>query len=355
VDGTETRRLLDTDNAAVLTSSGHLPFTRQGTLYAQRFDPIERELVGPAVVLPEQVAVDTTVYRPALTASAVGSIAYRSASSTEQRQFAWFDRSGNVASTVGDPLGGVLSPSLSADQRQVVFSRNENGNQDIWRLDIASGEVTRLTFDTGIDFVPLWSPNGERIVFNSARDGAFDLYEKLASGAGTEQRLLATAQTKYPLDWSPDGRVLLYASNDPQASYDIWALPLDGARTPFAVVQTPFEERDAQFSPDGAWIAYQSNESGRLEIYVQAFPGPGGRAGRSQGRAARKCAGGRTGGSCSFSHSTGRSWPCPFVQPRPKLPSRPARPSRCSARASGAACRRRTASNTWSPRTASDF
>ena len=84
------------------------------------------------------------------------------------------------------------------------------------------------------------------------------------------------------MDWSPDGRFVLYRYNSIQASlpstsstgWDIWALPLDGDRKPFPVVQTNFEERDGQFSPDGKWIAYQSNESGRFEIYVQPFPGP---------------------------------------------------------------------------------
>ena len=80
------------------------------------------------------------------------------------------------------------------------------------------------------------------------------------------------------MDWSPDGRFLLYRSIDPKTGSDIWALPLDGDRKPFPVVQTNFDERDGQFSPDGKWIAYQSNESGRFEIYVQPFPGPGGKS-----------------------------------------------------------------------------
>src|SRR5262249_25337741 len=113
-----------------------------------------------------------------------------------------------------------------------------------------------------------------------------------STGEGAEELLLASPQLKVATDWSRDGRFLLYRSLDPNLSYDIWALPMSGAnasptgrghqeiagdRKPFPVVQTNFDERDAQFAPDGKWIAYQSHESGRFEIYVQSFPGPGGK------------------------------------------------------------------------------
>ena len=96
-------------------------------------------------------------------------------------------------------------------------------------------------------------------------------FQKQANGGGNEELLLSTPQMKIVQDWSFDGRFLLYVSFDPTMSRDIWALPLDGDRKPFAVVRTDFEERDAQFSPDGKWIAYHSNESGRFEVYVQPF------------------------------------------------------------------------------------
>ena len=86
----------------------------------------------------------------------------------------------------------------------------------------------------------------------------------------------ASSDQKWPADWSPDGRVILYNDRDAKTETDLWALPLTGDRKPFPVVQTPFEEDEGQFSPDGRWIAYRSNRSGRDEIYVQAFPGPAG-------------------------------------------------------------------------------
>jgi dipeptidyl aminopeptidase/acylaminoacyl peptidase len=78
-----------------------------------------------------------------------------------------------------------------------------------------------------------------------------------------------------PTDWSRDGRYLLFTSRDPKGGTDIWALTMDGSSKAFPVVQTAFEEQSAQFSPDAKWIAYQSDESGRSEVYVRRFPGPG--------------------------------------------------------------------------------
>jgi Tol biopolymer transport system component len=105
------------------------------------------------------------------------------------------------------------------------------------------------------------------------KSGASDLYQKSATGAGSEDLLLTTAQRKTPADWSPDGRFLLYRSLDPKTSLDLWVLPLEGDRKPFPLVQTNFDEPTGQFSPDGNWIAYESNESERYEVYVRPFSG----------------------------------------------------------------------------------
>jgi Tol biopolymer transport system component len=157
----------------------------------------------------------------------------------------------------------------------VAVQRSIGGNTDIWLIELGRGVAIRFTSDPGPDIAPIWSPDGDRIVFSSlGKGGVFDLYQKLVTGTAS-QEVLTTAQSKQATDWSRDGRFLLYRSNDPKMDWDLWALPIDGDRQPFPVVRTKFEERDGQLSPDGKWIAYQSNESGRFEIYVQPFPGPG--------------------------------------------------------------------------------
>jgi hypothetical protein len=132
-----------------------------------------------------------------------------------------------------------------------------------------------LTFDAAVDDFPLWSPDGRSIVFTSNRKGAFDLYRKSTTGEGGDELLMSAANFKSACDGSRDGRFLLFRMTSPETGYDLWALPLGGDSKPIPLARTNAEERDGQFSPNGRWVAYQSNESGRFEIYVQPFPGPG--------------------------------------------------------------------------------
>src|SRR5690606_17894858 len=121
-------------------------------------------------------------------------------------------------------------------------------------------------------------PEGDRLIYSSLHDGVLELFEQPLDG--DRALLLRTGQPKQITDWSRDGRHILFrtvATDSPAVDMDVWALPLDGDRTPIAIVRTPFVERDARFSPDASWISYQSNESGRPEVYVQAFAGGGGR------------------------------------------------------------------------------
>jgi serine/threonine protein kinase/Tol biopolymer transport system component len=270
--GLEPRRLLDSVAGAVYASSGHLLFVRQRTLFAQAFDPVRLELAGNPIAVAEH---STDCACLGLSVSDTGSIAYRTTATAPERQFVWFDRSGNKIGTVGSP-SNMASPSLSPDGQRVVGYRGNpvDGNVDIWVLDTKRGASTRFTTDVGDDVAPVWSPHGDRILFSSNRSGTHNLYAKSANAGGNEELMLDTTQEKIAVDWSRDGRFVLFDNHDAQSSMDIWAFPLDGSRKPFPVVRTNFDELRGQFSPDGHWIAYQSDESGRDEIYVQHFPGP---------------------------------------------------------------------------------
>src|SRR5262249_34448227 len=148
-------------------------------------------------------------------------------------------------------------------------SRVVQGNPDVWLMDTVRGVPTRFTFDSNVDGMPLWSPDGNWIVFRSSRLGTFDIFRKPSTGAVEEEVLLQSKTVKTPLDWSPDGKFLLFYDTDPKSGLDLWVLPMTGDRKPFPFVKTQYDERNAQFSPDGRWVAYQSSESGRFEIYVQ--------------------------------------------------------------------------------------
>ena len=266
-----TRRLLEADTGGVSGPSDVILFTRRNTAFAQRVERSRMELVGEATPIAENVAVNqfANSLHAGLSASASGPVVYRAGQAAPRQpiQFGWFDRSGKKILDVGDPLPMVLNAALAPDEQRITaFIAG-----DIWILDTRRARAfSRFTFDRTVEFTSIWSPDATRLAISSNRAGQYDLYEKSASGAGTDRELLVTKQHKDGTDWSPDGAFLLYRSFDPRRAYDILALRLEDRKS-FPLVQTDADERNAQFSPDGKWIAYQSNESGRFEIWVQPF------------------------------------------------------------------------------------
>ena len=276
IDGGETRRLLASNSPAVYAPSGQLLFIRQDTLFAQDFDPVRLELTGDPY----------TVARGAgrVSASAGGAVAYRPGGGMgpmAPRHLIWFDRSGREIENAGDPVhSGWTTPEMSPDGRRVAMYRTVSGNSDVWLFDLRRRVLSKLTFGGGVN--PIWSPDGSRIVFSSNRTGVMDLWETSATGVEREAPLPATGpgkgQGKGAANFSRDGRFVLYNTVTDNTLADIWALPMAGDRTPFPVVETKATEHHGQFSPDGKWIAYQSDESGREEVYLHPFPGPGARS-----------------------------------------------------------------------------
>jgi len=275
LDGGSSKGLANADAAAVVSPSGFLLFLRQTALFAQAFDFKRLELSGNPFPVAEQAAFDVLTFAPGFSATS-GIVAYRSGPGGVGRQLTWLDRSGKSVGTIGAiDNAGLTSVEPSPDGKRIAVYRTVNGNQDVWLIDTSRGVPTRFTFDAASDRLPVWSPDGSRFVFNSNRRGVFNLFWKSSSGAGADELLLESDQNKVTTDWSPDGRFLLFRSLDPQTGYDLLVLPISGDKKPFPFLKTFFDERDGQFSPDGKWVAYQSNESGRFEIYVQPFPGPG--------------------------------------------------------------------------------
>jgi Tol biopolymer transport system component len=209
----------------------------------------------------------------ALSLSRDGLIAYRTAASSNRRQFVWVDRSGKVLRPVGAPdESRVWSPQLSPDGTQVAMHRSSGGNVDLYVLDLRRGLLNRVTSDPVNELQPIWSPDGARFAFAAFHEGAFQL----------RLRTIATRQEEslqiygFPVDWSSKGNFLLYASNaDPRdnsgaiaGNSRLSAIAVD-ERKPILVTEG---SRRGQFSPDGKWVAFESAESGEMEVYVQAFP-----------------------------------------------------------------------------------
>jgi len=139
------------------------------------------------------------------------------------------------------------------------------------------GSVTRLTFDDSHhNGSPVWSPDGNRIVYSAIEKGKWGLYQVLSSGSGTEELLYESETLKAPMSWSPDGKSNVFWVQYPRTGGDLWVLSLEDKKAE-PLINSPFNETHGQISPDGKWIAYTSNSTGRNEIYVQPFPSGSGR------------------------------------------------------------------------------
>ena len=277
LDSPASKRLAAADTSAEFMQPNWLLFLRQGTLLAQHVDLARGELTGEPMTVADHVAFNPGLSVGAFSVSSAGSIAYRTGNAAIT-QFTWFDRLGRAVGTVGQPdANGLLCPTLSpTDGHRVVAYRTIQNNIDLWLFD--AGRMMKLTFDTGRDMYPVWSPDGSRIVFaKDANKGSLSLYQTSASGAGPEELLLASSGNALtPQSWSRDGKFLLYLERDPETGGDLWVLPMDGKEKPSVFLKSRFEERAAQFSPDGRWVAYMSDESGQPEIYARPFPGASG-------------------------------------------------------------------------------
>jgi len=254
-----------------------LLFVRQGTLLAQPFDAVTFKLTGEPIAVATGLVVNGPLLSAPISASMAGPIVYRARSVGGLRQFVWFDREGKSLGKVGDAVENLLQPEITLDGRRVALHRLVDANTDIWSLDVNRGVLTRFTSSPFVESSPVWAPDGTRIAFSSNQTGAGDLYVKTSGGDSREEVILETPREKWPTDWSRDGRFLLYVERgNVTTGRDLWVLPMTD-RKPFAIAQTQADEEDGQFSPDVKWVAYQSNESGRMEVYLRPLGGPGDR------------------------------------------------------------------------------
>ena len=280
LDSAEATRLFASESAAAFTAPDVALFRQEDALMGQRLDLRTMVTSGDPFTVAETVATtENIVGSVAASGSTTGSFAYRPAVAAP-RQLVWFDRRGKQLETVGEPdalMGGTdISWRLSPDGRSVVVNRRIN-NTDLWLMDANRGAPRPFTSSPASETYPIWSPDGTRLAFGSDRlhgSVVHDVFVKSLNGVGDEMPVLESGENKAPLDWSGDGRFIMFTVLSAKTSADLWMLPMDGTQKPFPLLQTPSNETGAAFSPDSKWIAYTSDETGRTEIYVQPFPGP---------------------------------------------------------------------------------
>src|SRR5262245_58856412 len=290
LDGPVKRRLLDEitvikymatvpgDSAGV----GWLIFGRDGALLARPFDTSRMEFTGEPFSLSDKVGSDLGYVNDfTFSVSDNGVLVFDPSIERHRRQYRWMDRRGQLINSL-DVATGLYQHWLSPDEKRFIADRRDpqTSTSDLWLFDVGGGASTRFTLDPASDIIPVWSPDGSRIVWESSRDGGtFNLYQKAASLAGEDTLLWKSDHAKYPTDWSRDGRFIIYREDDPKTKSDLWFLPVTGSSEakPFPVVQTEANEISGALSPDERWLAYASDESGQYEVYVQSYPAGGGK------------------------------------------------------------------------------
>lgn len=257
--------------------SGHLLFAREGRLFAVPFDAKRLEVTGSPVPVLDGVKSSPNSGNASFMVSVTGSLVYRPQDESEpEGKLVWVDRKNQVQALLA-PSRRYSSPAISPDGQRIAISIFSGNHVDVWVYEIPHGTLTRLTFDEN-STAPLWSVDGKRIAFRTTRGVDSGILWKPADGSGTEENLVPRlGLITIPTSWSPDGKFLAYYSIGTDTGRDIFIAPLQGEREPRPFLQTKFDELHPRFSPDGRWIAYTSNESGQFQVYVQPFPGPGGK------------------------------------------------------------------------------
>jgi Tol biopolymer transport system component len=287
LDGQEKPKKLLGITSNAIASRGYLLFARDRTLMAQPFDEASLQLSGTPTVIGDDLEVGSLPVSASFSVSATDALVFRTGAAIVRTQLAWFTRAGARQETVSE-VADQMSVELSADGSHVAVSGLDStrNTRDIWTVDMKRNLRTRFTFDAADEMSPVWSADGRDVFFGSRRRGRLDIYRKPASGAGAETEVLTDNQNNlYPTSVSRDGKVLLFFTGNALSptGNDIWVLPLTGDGKPRPLIQTEFNEYYPEISPDGRWVAYGANESGRNEVYVAPFPGPGGKWQVSQG------------------------------------------------------------------------
>jgi dipeptidyl aminopeptidase/acylaminoacyl peptidase len=251
-------------------------------VYAQPFDWKKPALSGEPARVADEISYITTNGWSDFAASPGGVLVYfqdisRSGSGQDfDLQLAWVDRGARPLENPGPP-GVYRGIEVSPDGKRIAVHRHDATGGDVVVIE-PRGSTTRLTFDASHhNSSPVWSPSGDRIVYSALVKSKWGLYQTLSSGSGTEELLYESELPKAPMSWSPDGKRIVFWTQDPKNGSDLWVLPLDGDKKPAPLIASAFHETHGQISPDGKWIAYTSNSTGRNEVYVQPFPSGSGR------------------------------------------------------------------------------
>jgi serine/threonine-protein kinase len=274
------RVLVEGSSWARYVETGYLLFAKGTTIFAAPCDSRSWTLTGPALPLLRDVLTSGTDGVPYLAMSDVGLLAYAGGGVVPRTPdlVLWVDRSGREEAL---PLSGHAfgTPRISPDGRSVALVTHplDIPRSNVAVYDLARGVLSTLTPEPGRHFCPAWSPDGRRLAYTNYFSGSPRLAWKGSDGAGDPEWLSAGDFAEFPTSFAPDGRTLFYTKGRPGSPeiIDVWTVSLEGKRDHRPWLSGPERELAAFISPDGRFVTYVSNETGRNEVYVRPYSGPG--------------------------------------------------------------------------------
>jgi Tol biopolymer transport system component len=279
LDGKTDKKVVPLASAASY-AGGRLFYVRDGTLLAQEFDDSKLEGKGEPIPIVQRLGLYGFAFLWPFSVSESGVVVAAPFFQSPSR-LVWLDRSGKEIGSVGE-TGLVARPRLSPDGRRVAADVSDPGRDasDIWIYDAAGGAGTKFVFGAHEDSA-IWAPDGAHLAFDSdrrARGGHGDLWTKPLDG-GKEEILSESPDDRVAEDWSRDGRFVSFHVLQVRGrrNTQLWILDTAGERRASPFAADAEWQGNSRFSADGRWIAYDCDESGRAEVYVRAFPGPGGK------------------------------------------------------------------------------
>jgi len=268
---------------AIYAPPGWLIFIQNETLAAQAFDAGKLTVTGEPIPIITGAKFLGNLRR--FSVSDNGVLVWQGQWQRDY-QLVWYDRTGKQTGAIDAAIKVNVgqSPMLSPDGKRLVVRReigpagagpNPGAGSNLWVVDLEKGTPLRIT--STFSQMPVWSPDGGRIVYNNGNN----IVVRAASGSGEAETLVQ--RTAFPADWSRDGRFVVFMERAVKTRTDLWVLPMFGDRKEYLLSNSAFEEMNPQFSPDGHWLAYSSDETGDYEIYVQSFS-PDGKLGADKKR-----------------------------------------------------------------------
>jgi hypothetical protein len=250
---------------------GHLLFIRGASLVVQPFDPDRLRLVGEPVPIAQNVDYFSPTAAACFSVSGNGFLVYQTGAPLSELK--WYDRAGRVLGVAGRPASYVGTVRISPDGRQLAAGvwSPDKGGMDIWVFGANARESRRLTSGPAVYTRPVWSTDGKRVAFGRALGGPPQIATMDLAEGGKEQAIPnAFFQVRLPTDWSPDDRFIAYDNSMGEQEHGVWLADTAGGKV-MPLLNNKSNESGAVFSPDSKWIAFVSEESGRPEVYVQAF------------------------------------------------------------------------------------